>query len=327
MAEDMGQIDGTPPVDTATTGQEKAAASPGSETDQILEALAAGEKAEAGKAALRKPDGEDGKAGKKDGAEGGAEGGDKSKPLPYDQDPKWKAARAAEAKMEAILEKHGLDSIDELDDLIDGGASISEILGVRDAKTLTEKIQQLTKDAEYLKEVKAYWAEQEAQRKRDELTPEERADMSEKQLKEYKDEQAAKARAAEEQLAIKQAISNYTEQVDKTIEAAGFDGEEAKIAKLFLGVDNPFNEVDITDKKAVREMAKNNASRFKTFLDSVRQQAVDDYAKGKSKIVPITPAATPAKETVEKKKLPDSATVEDTFAAARDEMLEIISNM
>ena len=316
MADDKGQADGTPTVATVTTGQEKVAASPGSETDQILAAVAADEKAEADKL-----------AGKTPGKEAGAEDDDKTKPQPYDQDPKWKAARAAQAKMESILEKHGLDSFEDLDDLIASGSSISEILGARDAKTLTSTITQLKKDAEYLKEVKAYWAEQESQKQKDELTPEQRADMSEAKLKAYEKDQAdKKAKAAEEQ-SIKDSLKSYTEQVEKAIESSGFEGEDAAMAKLFLGVDNPFNEVDITDKKAVKEMAKVNSAKLKTFLDNVRQKAVDEYSKGKSKIVPISTVATPGKEAVVKKALPPGATVEDAFAQAHDEMMEIIRSM
>ena len=322
MAEDMGQDTGTPTGETSTTGQENAA-SPGSETDQIIANLEAGKKADADKAKAGDESGTD-KGGKKAGAEG--ETDDKSKPLPYDQDPKWKAARASQAKFESILEKHGIDA-DDLDALLESGSSVADILGTRDAKALTSTLTQLKKDAEYLKEVKAYWAEQEKQKQRDELTPEERAEMSEKQLKEYKAEQAAKEKAKAEEASIKTALKSYTELVDKAIETSGIEGEDAAMAKLFLGVDNPFNEVDITDRKAVREMAKANAAKLKTFLDGVRQSAIDEYAKGKSKFVPISPVETPAKETVKKKELAPGATVEEGFAQAHDEMMEILNSM
>ena len=151
--------------------------------------------------------------------------------------------------------------------------------------------------------------------------------MSEAKLKAYEKDQAdKKAKSAEEQ-SIKTALSNYTEQVEKAIESSGFEGEDAEMAKLFLGVDNPFNEVDITDKKAVKEMAKTNVAKLKTFLDGVSQKAVDEYSKGKSKIVPISTVVTPAKESVVKKDLPAGATVEQGFAQAHEEMMEIIRSM
>jgi len=325
MADDKGQTDGTPTVETKTTGQESAAASPGSEnlTDKVLAAAAgADEKVAAEKAAAEKTAAEKAAAGKVDDKSGDG----KEKPAPYDQDPKWKEARAAQAKYQKILDKHDLDE-DSLEDALASGLSISEILGVRDAKTLTETIQQLKKDSDYLKEVKAYWAEQEEQKKKEELTPEQRAEMSESKLKAYEKDQAAKKAQTEQEASIKQALESYTEQVDKVIESSGFEDEDATIAKLFLGVDNPFNEVDITDKKAVREMVKTNTVKFKTFLDNVRQKAVDEYAKGKSKIVPITKVETSGNETVTKKKIPEDATVDQVFAMAHDEMLEIIANM
>jgi len=325
MAENKGQDTGTPTGETSTTGQEKVAASPGSETDQIIANLEAGKKADADKAKAG-DEGSTDESGKKAGVEGD------TKPLPYDQDPKWKAARAAQAKFESILEKHGIDA-DDLDALLESGSSVADILGTRDAKALTSTLTQLKKDAEYLKEVKAYWAEQKELKQKDELTPEQRAEMSESKLKAYEKEQAArKARAAEE-ANVRTALKGYTEQVDKMVESTGLEGEDATIAKLFLGVDNPFNEVDITDRKAVREMAKTNAAKFKTFLDGVRQKAVDEYAKGKSKIVPISKVETPAKETVSKKRgIPADVTVDNAYASksfgdAHDEMMEILNAM
>src|SRR3972149_2023725 len=38
------------------------------------------------------------------------------KPLPYDQDPKWKKARAAEARLETILKEHNFLDVEELVD-------------------------------------------------------------------------------------------------------------------------------------------------------------------------------------------------------------------
>lgn len=314
---DKGQSAGTPAGDQKPTGQENIITPPGDE-DLIGDVVRLAKADEDKKAADLKA-GKEAKPGEKD---------DKGeKPAPYDQDPKWKAARAAQAKFESILEKHGLESADELEELLAGGMSISEILGARDAKTLTQTIQQLKKDADYLKEVKAYWAEQDRKKKLDELTPEQRAEMSEKELADYKKQQAQAKAKNEEEASIKIALDNYSEQVDKVVESLGFEGESAEVAKLFMGVNNPFNEVDITDKKAVKAMAKESATKFKTFVDKIRQGAVDEYARGKSKIVPITKAESPGNPVVTPKPIPKDATVDQVFSQAQDEMLEIIRQM
>ncbi len=75
--------------------------------------------------------------------------------------------------------------------------------------------------------------------------------------------------------------------------------------------------IDLGDKAAIKKMAKENSIKFKTFLDGIRQSAIDEYSKGKSKFIPISSTETPAKESVTKKKLPDNASVDEMFKAGR----------
>lgn len=318
MAEDnKGQTGGTPAADSKTTGQDGKAASPDSQSPASKVIAAATKDAEG--------------AAKKQTTEPGKDAEGKDKPAPYDQDPKWKAARAAEKKMNDILEKHGLSSADDLDDALASGLTISELLGARDANTLVEAIKQLQKDAAYLKDVKAYWKEQEELKKREDMTPEQRAEDAEKKLKEFQKDQADKKAKSDEETQLKNAIGEYSTQVEKAVESAGLSGDEAEMAKLFLGVDNPFNEVDITDRKAVRETTRSLTDKFSKFVASVKQKAIDDYAKGKSDLTP-SPAkkddGTPAPKIDTTKKVDTKGlSVDQAFGKSYDTMLEIIRAM
>lgn len=302
MAEEpKGQETATPTVETKT-GQKTVSESPTEDlTEKIIQAAKAEEAA----------------ASEKDKKE------EKDKPPPYDQDPKWKKARAAEARVEKILDKHGLKSVDDIEFQLETGLTISEILGGRDAKKLIEDYESIRA---WKEKVETYWKEQETKKLEEEETPEETVQRLKKEREDYKNQEKAEAQRKKEAADTEKAVKDYGKYISEIVEQQGLVGEEAKMAKLFLGVDNPFNEIDdITNKAAVKKMAKDNAAKFKTFLDSVRQEAVDGYAKGKGKFIPISATETPGKESVSKKKLPDNATVDQTFEACRDEFLSVLA--
>ena len=306
--ENKGQEPGSPSGKKTTTGQEPAAASPGGElspTEQIIAALEAEEAA----ASVEK-----GKPEKKEATPDDK----KEKPLPYDQDPKWKQARAAEKRLTDILEKHGFDSADELEVALGQGLSLQDVLGNRDAKKLIA-------DAEYLQEVKEYWAKQERIKQEENEDPEETAARLKKELAE-RDKRDADAKAsAEEEKSRKEALSNYETAIAKAVDSEGFDEKGAEFVKMMMGIKNPFFEIDINDRKAVKAMASEQAKGFKKFIADVRQQAVDDYAKGKSEIVPISSAETPSRESVKKKEIPKDASVERAFSIASQEIIDLLN--
>ncbi len=240
------------------------------------------------------------------------------KPAPYDQDPKWLAARAAEKSLQEILGDSDIEDVEALKVMLRNGMTLTEILGDRDAK-------QLIQDADTLKKYKEYWADQERLKEEEDLDPDELADKYKKELANVKKQQADKETEAGRVTAAKTAIENYNGRIGNIIEKQSFDEDTAEIAKMFLGVNNPFNDVDISDMKAVKDMATKGTERFTKFLDGVRQKAIDEYAAGKSKIIPITATETPRGPGVEKKTLPKDASVEEVFASAKDELFELIS--
>lgn len=243
------------------------------------------------------------------------------KPAPYDQDPKWLAARADQRTLQEILTENGIDDVDGLKTMLKTGMTLQEIVGDRDAKQIIQDAE----DAKTLKKYNEYWDKQKRIEEDENLDPDEKAEKYKKELDDYKSRQADKQADAEKVKAGKAAIENYNSRVENVIETQSLDGESAKIAKMFLGVDNPFNTVDIFDQKAVKVMATEGLETFTKFLAGVRQAAIDEYAAGKSKIVPITPTETPSQPSATKKKLPEDASVEQVFASAKDELFELLA--
>ena len=243
----------------------------------------------------------------------------KEKAPPYDQDPKWKKARAAEARIEKILSKHGYESIDDFESDFENAKSVKELVGDRDAKTLIE-------DSTTLQQYREYWKKQEEEERLSGETAEEKADRLEKELNETKKEKADREKRETEEKALVKALEDYETSAIKIVSELGLsDKEESAMAKLLLGVKNPFNDIDLNDRVASKKTITEMASKFKTFLDGVRQKAINEYAKGKSKFVPISENASPSSETVVKKPIPKDASVNDIFKAARAEMHEMIT--
>lgn len=289
------------PTDETKPGQElETETPPVDETQQIIDAAS-----KTGEAAA--PTGEE---------EETAETEEKA--APYDQDPKWLAARAAEKSLNEILEEHDIGDVDELKTMLKSGLTISEIMGDRDAK-------QLIQDADTLKQYKEYWAEQERLKEEETLDPDERAEKYKQELEDHKRQQAEKDETAGQVEDAKTAIHDFNDRVENIIEKQNFDEDTAEIAKMFLGVNNPFNEIDIFDKKAINTMADDGVQKLAKFIANVQQKAIDKYAAGKSEITPISTTETPEKEAIKKKELPKDASVEQVFAVARDELLELIS--
>ncbi len=244
----------------------------------------------------------------------------KDKALPYDKDPKWLKARAAEKVLESILSDHEYDSPEDLVKALQSGKSLKELIGAKDAK-------KLLKDSETLKMYEDHWDQEEKDKKRDEESADETIKRLEGDNKNLKEGQRKEKEDRDFQKAQKKALKRYGDEVSKHLDREGIPKDEAEVLKLHLGVDNPFNKVDLEDPKAVKEMIADSSKQFLKSIKAIKQQAVDEYAAGKSKIVPITGAEPDSVTTTTKRKLPDDATIEDHFADANAEILELVEQV
>lgn len=251
-----------------------------------------------------------------------AEGTDK--PAPYDQDPKWKKARAAEAALDAILQESGLLDVEELKAELAKGRSLSQILGNRDPKKVIE-------DAEYATKVRQHWDKEKQAKQYENETPEMRVARLEKENEELRRTSDEFRTSVESREHAQKVVKQFGSEVDRVISTVVGDvplpAHEEQLLKLFLGVDNPANLIDIEDQVAVRKMARDGIGQFQTLVQKIKQAAIDEYAAGKSKLtVDTTKGGSANVQTgVERKsKLPENATVDQVFEAANQEFLEIL---
>jgi len=247
--------------------------------------------------------------------------GTKEKTLPYDQDPKWKAARAAEKNLNDILEKNGFETTEDLEAALDSGKSLKELLGNRDASTLIKDSDTLAKAME--KQNSDRQRKMEEEESQDETIARLKRDNAD--LRDFNRKQEDERLAS---IDTNNALSTFNERVSGTIDAEeGLSSPEKTILGRLLGVDNPIDDVDISDLNAVSKEAKTGITQFKDFVKSIKQSAIDEYAKGNSSITPITKAQQGGEvKTVQPKKMAKNATVDETFDAAKSELVEIFSN-
>lgn len=252
------------------------------------------------------------------------------KPPPYDQDPKWKEARAAQKRLNEILDDNGYDSVEDLVEDLREGLQIRDLIGDRDAEEVVEKAKTLEKYEEY-------WAQQEHERRKEEETPEETIERLEKEKKELLSSKQTEEEAEKERIAAQKEAQANLDRYEQTVtsivsESEDLNETEQGLAKLLLGLENPAIDVDITDRKAVREMATSQMAQVTKMIQAIRQDAIDKYAEGKGKAAKTgkPEKADAAAPSTQKKGIPDDAVVNDAtigdfFTEAGNELLELIS--
>lgn len=260
--------------------------------------------------------------GKKDTGDGKGET-DEGKPLPFDQHPKWKSARAAEKQLNELLEKNGYLSVDEMIQDLETGKGLSQKLKGRDVDEILEAADKY-KDAQ-----SRYQRDQDAKRFENE-SPEERVTRLEKQNADLQTALDRERSQRQQLIDSQEAIENYSTEVDRVLDSLEdpFSDNERALARLLMGVDNPANMIDIEDRAAVRKTAKSAAGTLQRFIKSVKQAAIDEYTQGKSKLTTTTRTSDAGDVSGADKKpskaADPNASINDVFGEAEAEFAEVL---
>ena len=208
------------------------------------------------------------------------DGSSASQDTPFDQDPKWKAARAAEKSLTGLLADKGFDSMDDLVAALDRGSTLEDGLSGRDLNEIIEK-------ATTLEGYETQWAEQERQKLQDTETPEDTIVRLEREKKELENNfNAEKSKVTQAQEA-EAAIETFNSEVITLVGKQDLPQEYHEFANLLLGADNPMLDVDPTNKQAFNQTASSMIDKVKAFEQAVLKR----HKAGK-----IDPPATPPGE-------------------------------
>jgi hypothetical protein len=180
----------------------------------------------------------------------------------------------------SILEKHGLESPEQLGEFIDGLAGIKGQLGESDLAEIMESHKTLQA---YRKE----WAKQERLKQKENESPEDTIARLERELEE-KEALSAKGEQQRKQAeAAKRHITEFNATIASGIEADTSIPEEYRsFLAAVMGVKNPVNDVDIRDKAAVRKVLKTFGTKL---VKDFEQAVIKRYRQGKGDLPPTPP--------------------------------------
>lgn len=182
--------------------------------------------------------------------------------LPFDQHPKWQAARQAEKQLTELLASKGFDSIEDLTGALDQGKNLTDALSGKDLEKLMEK-------ATTLEEYERIWAEQERTEQLKGETTEQTIARLEKEKQELQDSiETDKSQMTAAQEAIK-AVEKFNTDVNTLVVDRGIPKEYQGFATALLGADNPMLDADITDAKAFNSTADSMLGMISKFEAAV----------------------------------------------------------
>jgi hypothetical protein len=251
---------------------------------------------------------------------------DDKKPLPYDQDPKWIKARAAEKVLQSIMDEHGYLDAEELAEALNSGKSLKEALADQD-------LDSLKRDSAAYKEYKKRM--EEAQKDDPDNGNNQEPDEKYKKLLTDHQKLSAELEEIKETSRISEedaeSYSRYTSDVDKVMEILSdqvpLSDVEQTLFKQVMGIDNPSTEVSMDDRKGVRNMVKGAVTQFKATLEAIKQQTIDDYAAGKTKMMVTDPTKSADSDSPilnQKNYDAEKQSVDEVFSSGKTEMLEIL---
>ena len=206
------------------------------------------------------------------------EGDDKGTPSQIDQGEFDKAKVEAKALTD-LLEDHGFDSIEDATKALSSGKDLKDQLGDADLKTVLE-------DAKTKASWEDYWAAEDLKKKEEGEEPDDKVTRLEKRITDFETKEHDKEVRRDGLQKSQETLEGFNTEIKTLVEKNEAIPEEYRpFAGEFLGVDNPANEVEITNMPEVRKMAKEGIKKIQAF----EQAVIKRYREGKLKVPDITP--------------------------------------
>jgi hypothetical protein len=203
------------------------------------------------------------------------------KALPWDKDPRWKSARTAEKRVNDLLKANNLEDLDDLEEAVSKGAKL------KGKKIDLDRIESDIEKARRLEEYEEYWKYEAENKRRTNETAEETLARMEKELRRREQAEKQQNNAKQQAEEAKRAIKSFENEVSDIIgELDTISKDERPFILEFLGVGNPSNEIDITDKRAVKKMIADQIKK----KESYDQAIIKRYLDGKKQTPKVSTA-------------------------------------
>lgn len=180
--------------------------------------------------------------------------------------------------MEDLLDEYGLENAEDLKDFISNLSDVAE-------KLQGEDIDDLLDNKALMVRYQQQWAAKEAATLEEKETPEETIARLKKEKQEMAQD-AARQRSKQAQAEEAQRLlGSFNNTVHKTIRSIKEVPKEYRnFLSLFMGVDNPINDVDLADRGKVIDLTKKSAK----MLMDLEQAVIKRYLAGKAKVPAMT---------------------------------------
>lgn len=217
--------------------------------------------------------------------------------------------------IESLLVEFDLETPEELLDFVGSLAEINE-------KLEGEDVDDLLANKDLMLKYQKAWAAQDAAKLEEGETQEETIARLKKEKSDV-EMKMAKGRAREKEAKEAQkALSTFNSTVNKTIRGIKEIPQAYRpFLSLFMGVDNPINDVDLGDKGKVIDLTKKGAKQLLEF----EQAVIKRYLDGKAK-VPKVDTASETSNTEEPKKVKNLSEARETAKQKIKEMLAAKKN-
>ena len=117
-----------------------------------------------------------------------------------------------------------------------------------------DRLDEIAAKAKKLEKYEAYWKEQEERKLRSTEIPEETIARLEDQLRKKEALERRKEEEYRQKESAKSALRNYDREVQSLIKEMEIPKEQQAFVVEFFGVGNPFNDIDITDRRAIKKL-------------------------------------------------------------------------
>jgi hypothetical protein len=189
---------------------------------------------------------------------------------PWNKDPRFKEDNETfkiGKSIKALMDANDLKSFDDLTELFESG---KKVFG---KKIDLDRIEEAFEDSKRLKSYEVVWKQQEEQNRRNVETPEQTIARLEKALRENQHKEKTQKAQLEEQ----RALTAYDAEVRSLIKEMDIPKEQQAFVNEFFGVGNPFNEIDITDKKAIKRLVADGIKKKEAYDQAI----IKAYINGK----------------------------------------------
>ncbi len=197
------------------------------------------------------------------------------------------ATQEQQQYMDDLLVEYDVDTPEQLKELIDGLADIKD-------KLAGENVDELLDNKALMVKYQKHWAAQDADKKKDGETAEETIARLEKENAEIQTDVAKGKAKQQESQEAKRLLSGFNSTVTKAIKTIKEVPDEYRgFFGLFMGVDNPINDIDLGDRAAVIDLTKKGAKKMMDF----EQTVIKRYLEGKADVPKVTTAQETTSET------------------------------